>query len=72
MLADRAQQKNTGISTERLLENLIIMDRELMIRDLVLCLTKLRRIDLADEFENYFSPSEDHKGNLIYIADINV
>ena len=56
MLADYPRQKNAGISTERLVFGLI----------------KLKLTDLADEFEKYFSPSEDHKGNLIYMADINV
>ena len=73
MPADHTPQKNTGISSERLLKDPSCKEREPTIRDFVLCLTKLKRIDLADEFEKYFSPSEDHKGNPIYItADIDV
>ena len=73
MPADHTPQKNTGISSKRLPKDPSCKEREPTIRDFVLCLTKLKRIDLADEFEKYFSTSEDHKGNPIYItADTNV
>ena len=65
-----APQRNFGTSTERL-KDLPCKEREPTIRQFVLG-TKLKRMDRTDEFEKYFSPSEDHKGNLIYIADINV
>ena len=72
MLVDHPPQKNSGICTERLLKDLPCKEREPTIRSSVLDLTKLKQIDLADVFEKYFSPSDDHKGNLIYIVDINV
>ena len=71
MLADHKWQKNAGISTERLLKDLSYKGRKLTIRCSVLGPTKIKLTDLADEFEKYFSPSEDHKGDLIYIADIH-
>ena len=71
MLACHKPQRNVGISTERL-KDLPCKEREPTIRKFGLGLTKLRQMDLADGFQKYFSPSRDYKGNLIYIADINV